>query len=110
MPRGGARTGAGRPAGTYISPDAADRLRALIQTKSIIQRLTGAINGDFDMPAQAVTAALGLLRKVLPDLSAAEHKVEHLHRFVARVPDKAVDSSAWQQQHDQKLLEKPTIQ
>ncbi len=100
MARGGARSGAGRPAGTFISPMAAERLRALIQTKSIIQRLVATINGEVEMPAQAVTAALGLLRKVLPDLSQAEIKAEHIHRYVARVPEKAKDIVAWEQQHE----------
>ena len=38
-----------------------------------MNRLTAHILGKVDMPASAVTAALGLLRKKLPDMAAVEH-------------------------------------
>lgn len=106
MARGGARTGAGRPAQVHTrhSPEAAARIRAKIQTDSIVQRLTRYINGEITMEASAVTAALGLLKKVLPDLSASENKTEFVHRYVARIPEKAKSADQWQQQHSPQTI------
>jgi hypothetical protein len=39
------------------------------------------------------------LKKVLPDLSASENKTELVHRYVARIPEKAASAEQWQQQH-----------
>jgi hypothetical protein len=50
-----------------------ENTRDKIQVSQIINRLTGHILGKVDMPASAVTAALGLLRKKLPDMAAVEH-------------------------------------
>ncbi len=49
-----------------------DNTRAKIQTTQIAKRLTKHILGELDMTATQVTAALGLLRKTLPDLAAVE--------------------------------------
>lgn len=46
-----------------------DHVRAQIQATQIVNRLTGHIEGKIEMQASQVTAALGLLRKVVPDLS-----------------------------------------
>jgi hypothetical protein len=48
------------------------------------------------MSASQVTAGLGLLRKTIPDLSQSENKTELVHRYVARVPEKAKSASEWQ--------------
>lgn len=98
---GGARKGAGRPKGinTPLSPSTIERMRNRIQAEAIIQRLNDFVLGNVEMPAPAVTAAIGLLRKVMPDLSQAENKTEVTHRYVARVPEKAPTAEAWQQQH-----------
>jgi hypothetical protein len=50
-----------------------DETRAKIQTTQLINRLTDHALGDCDMPTSAVTAALGLLKKAIPDLAAVEH-------------------------------------
>ena len=47
--------------------------RTKIKHAMILKRLEGHIEGRWEMPASAVTAALGLMRKVLPDLAAVEH-------------------------------------
>ena len=47
-------------------------MRARIQTGMLISRLHGFVQGDHDMTPHAVTAALGLLRKTLPDLTKTE--------------------------------------
>lgn len=46
--------------------------RQKIQTTQLVNRLTGHALGSVDMQPSQVTAALGLLKKSLPDLSATE--------------------------------------
>ena len=41
--------------------------RERIRTSMLINRLQSLVEGKADMPPHAVTAALGLLRKTLPD-------------------------------------------
>lgn len=54
------------------STNLSDNWRSKIQTSMLLNRLHGFVNGEYDMPPHAVTAALGLLRKTLPDLSHSE--------------------------------------
>ena len=51
-----------------------DEVRAKIQTTQLINRLTGIATGEItgDGLGVQVTAALGLLKKVLPDLASTE--------------------------------------
>lgn len=49
-----------------------DEHRLKIQTSQLINRLTNFINGEVELTAPQVTAALGLLKKALPDLQAVE--------------------------------------
>lgn len=56
--------------GVRLNPAHDERTRAKIKTSQIINRLEKLVNGDVEMSSQQVTAALGLLRKTLPDLSA----------------------------------------
>lgn len=81
-----------------------DETRAKIKTSQLINRLSDHVLGTVDLKPTQVAAALGLLRKTIPDLSAAENKTEVLHRYVARVPDKAPNAKAWQEQHAPKSL------
>lgn len=87
-----------------------DEHRGKIQNSNILKALIEHVEGRREMSATQVTAGVALMRKVLPDLSSAENKNEHIHRYVARVPDKATSVDSWQQQHAQKLPENPTIQ
>jgi hypothetical protein len=79
-------------------------IREKIQTQQLIRRLTEHVNGEVKLEASQVTAALGLLKKVIPDLSATEHSGEVKRVYVARLPEKAKTADEWQQQHS------PTIQ
>lgn len=56
-----------------------DETRRRIRTSQLINRLEGHVFGKYDMTNTQVSAALGLLRKTLPDLSQAEvnHNVKH---------------------------------
>jgi uncharacterized protein with von Willebrand factor type A (vWA) domain len=49
-----------------------ERTRQKIQASMLINRLTDFINNKVELNAAQVTAALGLIRKVVPDLSAVE--------------------------------------
>jgi hypothetical protein len=50
-----------------------DIVRQRIQTSMIANRLTDHVLGKCEMSATQVSAALGLLRKTLPDMSAVAH-------------------------------------
>jgi hypothetical protein len=50
-----------------------ENTRAKIKAGNIIHQLDKLIAGQRDMPPHAVTAALGLLRKVLPDMANIQH-------------------------------------
>ena len=63
------------PRGVRLNPEHDDRTRAKIQTSQIVNRLKRFINGEVEMSAAQVTAALGLLKKVLPDLTAVDATV-----------------------------------
>lgn len=58
-----------------------ENTRAKIQTSQIINRLTDHIHGKVELQTSQVTAALGLLKKTLPDLAAIEHSGEIAHNF-----------------------------
>jgi hypothetical protein len=86
----------GRSPGFQMS----DEHRGKIQNSNILKALIEHVEGKRDMSATQVSAALGLLRKVMPDLSSTEAKVETTHHYVARLPEKAKSSAEWQQQHE----------
>lgn len=57
------------------------------------------------MSATQVSAGLGLLKKVMPDLSAADNTTEVVHRYVARLPEKAKTVAEWQQQQERNTIQ-----
>lgn len=58
-----------------------EEARSKIQTTHIAKRLTDHVLGKVDMTSTQVTAALGLLRKVIPDLAAHQHSGEVNHNI-----------------------------
>lgn len=76
-----------------------EETRARIKTSQLINRLTDHVDGKVDLKPTQVTAALGLLKKTLPDLQATEHSGEVVTSYVARMPAPAKDGSEWQQDH-----------
>ena len=88
----------GRKPGFAMSDDH----RVKIQNSNILNALVEHVEGKREMSATQVSAGLGLLRKIMPDLSSAEIKSESVVRYVARVPDKATTPDKWQQQHEPK--------
>lgn len=76
-----------------------DDVRKKIQTSMLINRLTAFVEGSVEMVPAQVTAALGLLKKTLPDLTAIEHSGEVTVPTVMRIPATSETTQAWQQQH-----------
>lgn len=76
-----------------------DEHRVKIKNSNILNALIEHVEGKREMSATQVSAGLGLLKKVMPDLSSADNTTEVVHRYVARLPDKASTSDAWQKQH-----------
>lgn len=94
MPRGGFRPGAGRKSkGNHLSPAAIESIRKQIKARHIVKRLNQIAAGEVDATASSVTAGLGLLRKIVPDLAAlqlsgdAENPVEVIQRIELVAPD-----------------------
>jgi len=75
-----------------------EETRAKIKVGNIIARLEKLIAGQIEMAPHAVTAALGLLRKTLPDLTSVEHSGEIAKTYVARLPQPINDIVEWQKQ------------
>lgn len=76
-----------------------EETRSRIQVGNIVNRLEKFIAGEIKMESAAVTAALGLLKKVLPDLTSVEHSGDVTTTYVARIPSASETIDAWQQQH-----------
>lgn len=76
-----------------------DDTRAKIKAGNIINRLTKLIQGEIGMAPHAVTAALGLLRKSLPDLTSVEHSGEVTKTYVVRMPAKPADLVEWSKRY-----------
>jgi hypothetical protein len=55
---------------TRLNPKHDEATRQKIQTSQLVNRLQEFIFGEAQMEKSQVTAALGLLKKTLPDLSA----------------------------------------
>lgn len=73
-----------------------EETRKRIKAGNIINRLQKLIDGQIEMAPHAVTAALGLLRKSLPDLTSVEHSGEITKNYVARMPAPVRNMDEWQ--------------
>lgn len=82
-----------------------EQTRAKIQAGNLITYLQQYVYGKRKMAPGQVTAALGLLRKVVPDLTSAQHKVEQTITYVHRTPAPVENTEEWASQHAP-----PTIQ
>ena len=65
-----------------------DETRAKIRTSQLINRLENHVFGKVDMTSTQVAAALGLLKKTLPDLTAVDAKgtIENVHYAIGNQP------------------------
>lgn len=62
-------------------------VRSRIRASMLVNRLTKYVRGEIEMQPAQVTAALGLLKKTVPDLSAIEHSGEMSYRTAADLSD-----------------------
>jgi len=72
-----------------------DKVRERIQTSMILNRLTDHVHGKVEMSATQVTAGLGLLRKVLPDLAVTDVNLDGELRN-RDISDKPLTSEEWE--------------
>lgn len=68
-----------------LNPAAMERIRSRIQADRIINKLENHILNAEEMSASQVSAALGLLKKRVPDLSAIEHQGEIDHSLTVEI-------------------------
>ncbi len=73
-----------------------DKVRERIRTTQLVRRLTKHVLGKVAMEPTQVTAALGLLKKTLPDLSAVEHSGEIVKRDIT---DQPLSAEQWTEQY-----------
>lgn len=90
------------------TPSLTDAWREKIQTSMIINRLQDHINGTIELSSTQVSAALGLLKKTAPDLSAVEQSGEVTHNYVARMSSPAHTMDEWKARAEK--LGSPTVQ
>lgn len=64
-----------------LNPAAVERIRERIKSDRIIDALENHVLGGKEMQPSQITAALGLLKKCVPDLAAMEHSgtISHEH-------------------------------
>lgn len=68
-----------------LNPAAMEVIRAKIDSEKIIKKLSNHIlNGD-EMSNTQVSAALGLLKKTTPDLSAVDANVKHTGEVILKL-------------------------
>lgn len=67
-------------------------------TETALKTLASIMNDNAAPPPARVAAANSLLDR---GWGKAEQKLEaeHIHRYIARIPEKAPTTEAWQQQH-----------
>jgi len=73
-----------------------DEHRGKIANSSILNCLIEHAEGRREMSSTQVSAALGLLKKVLPDLQATENKTEVTMANVVALPERAASTEEWQ--------------
>lgn len=84
-------------------PKTIERIRASVKTSQLVNRLTDFVNGKVELAPAQVTAALGLLKKVLPDMTSVEHSGDIEHNYVARLPTASKTMDEWQASHANSL-------
>lgn len=69
--------------------------RIKIANSKILNRLIDHAMGECDMKQTEVTAAVALLKKVLPDMTESKSDVTVEHRSVMRIPAPKKDIAEW---------------
>jgi hypothetical protein len=63
------------------------KTREKIRTSQLINRLESHVFGEVELTTSQVSAALGLIKKTLPDLSAVESKIEVTNNNASELTD-----------------------
>ncbi len=89
-----------RARGVRINAMHSEAVRQRIKTSYLVNALTNYVRGTRKMEPAQVTAALGLLKKTIPDIQAIEHigEIEHRHHVVQAEP---LTEEAWQRTYGQ---------
>lgn len=69
--------------------------RVKIANSNILNALMEHAMGQREMSNTQVTAAIALLRKVLPDMTESKSDVTVEHRSVMRIPEPKQDTAEW---------------
>lgn len=80
----------------HPDPHWVERIKQSVDARMIVNRLQAHVKGEQEMTATQITAGLGLLKKVLPDLAATDHAVEVTHNYVANLPELKGNLDEWQ--------------
>jgi hypothetical protein len=75
-----------------------DYVREKIRASQLINRLQSCAMGEIDLTMPQIRAIEILLRKCIPDLTAAEIKFEQTRRYVVEVPP-VLDPDEWQRKY-----------
>lgn len=70
-----------------------------IRASNIVTRLIKFIDGEINLVPAQVTAALGLLKKIVPDTSSVEISGEITTSKVIRAPAMAATTKEWSETH-----------
>ena len=81
------------PRGIKLNPKHSAMTRAKIQTTQIINRLQSFIMGEVEMTGPQVSAALGILKKTLPDLSAVDMSMVEEKRDVREMSNAELEAA-----------------
>lgn len=76
-----------------------DEHRVKIQNSNLLNALIEHVEGSREMSSSQVTAGLGLLRKIMPDLAMVEHSGEVEHSYIARLPAPVADMDEWKKRY-----------
>jgi len=79
---------------SLVGIDWEHRTRARIQAGTIVSRLIKFVNGEISLEPAQVTAAVALMKKVLPDLTYVETKATITHNVI-RSPAIAETEQQW---------------
>ena len=77
-----------------LNPARAEEIRQKIKTSLIIKKLEDHILSGQEMSASQVTAALGLLRKSVPDLASTELNMTGELKTISNEPQQTTDEWA----------------
>ena len=88
--------------GVRLNPEHDERTRAHIQTTHLINRLQSFVNSKVELQPHQVTAALGLLKKTMPDLAAIEHSGEVKQTYIV---SPKLPNEEWEEKYVTKHLD-----